>query len=107
MLFRSVTTGELHLFPKPDATSAAQNQVVIVYQRPYEDFDASTDTPDFPQEWLEPIKYLLATRLAGEYQTPLAVRQQLLSEAMALKDTALSMGTEEGSFFFGADVRTW
>lgn len=102
-----VTTGTLHLFPTPDATSAAQNTVTIVYQRPFSDFNTSVDVPDFPQEWFEAIKYLLATRLAGEYQTPMQVRQQLLSEATALKESVLSMGTEEGSFFFGVDVRTW
>lgn len=99
-------TGKLHVFPVPDSTSASQNVVTLVYQRPFEDFDSSTDTPDFPQEWLETIKYLLATRLAGEYQTPLSVRQQLLVEATALKEASLSMGTEEGSFYFGVDVRT-
>lgn len=99
-------TGKLHVFPVPDSTSASQNVVTLVYQRPFEDFDSSTDTPDFPQEWLETIKYLLATRLAGEYQTPLSVRQQLIVEATALKEASLSMGTEEGSFYFGVDVRT-
>jgi len=98
--------GILHVYPVPDSTVASQNTITLVYQRPFEDFDASTDTPDFPQEWLEVIKYLLATRLAGEYQTPLVIRQQLLNEAMALKESVLSMGTEEGSFYFGADVRT-
>lgn len=99
--------GKLYVFPVPDSTAASQNVITIVYQRPFEDFDSSTDTPDFPQEWLEAIKYLLATRLAGEYQTPVVVRQQLLSEAANLRETALSMGTEEGSFYFGADIRTW
>lgn len=99
--------GVLHVFPTPDSTAASQNTITIVYQRPFEDFNASTDTPDFPQEWLEPLKYLLATRLAGEYQTPMQVRQQLLSEAVSLKEAALSMGTEEGSFYFQVDSRNY
>jgi len=101
------SSGVLHVFPTPDATSASSNTVVLVYQRPFEDFDASTDTPDFPQEWLEPLKYLLATRLAGEYQIAMSIRQQLGMEATALKEAALSMGTEEGSFFFGVDARNY
>mgnify|MGYP003331710735 FL=1 len=101
------TYGVLHLFPTPDSTAQTSQQITIVYQRPFEDFDASTDEPDFPQEWFEPLKYLLATRLAGEYQTPLTVRQQLTMEATAIKEAALSMGTEEGSFFFGVDSRGW
>lgn len=98
-------TGKLHVFPVPDSTSASQNVITLVYQRPFEDFDSSTDTSDFPQEWLETIKYLLATRLAGEYQIPLSVRQQLINEATQLKEASLSMGTEEGSFYFGVDIR--
>ena len=39
----------------------------LVYQRPIEDFDAATDTPDLPQEWYEPLKYKLAVRIAPEY----------------------------------------
>jgi hypothetical protein len=101
------TYGVLHLFPTPSSTDASGNTLYIVYQRPFEDFDASTDNPDFPQEWLEALKYQLATRLAGEYQIDLQIRQALLSEAAALKEAALSFGTEEGSFFFQADSRGW
>jgi hypothetical protein len=39
----------------------------LVYHRPFEDFDAAGDEPDFPQEWFEALKYGLALRLAPEY----------------------------------------
>jgi hypothetical protein len=101
------TYGILTVFQVPTTTIAVDNFVRIVYQRPYEDFDASTDEPDFPQEWYEAIKFNLADRLAPEYGLPLQERQDLASRARLTKDTALGFGTEEGSFRFQADLRSW
>jgi hypothetical protein len=39
----------------------------IVYRRPFEDFDSAANTPDFPQEWYEALKWNLAMRLAHEW----------------------------------------
>lgn len=99
--------GVLHTFPTPDATAASTKQIKITYMRPFEDFDASTDEPDFPQEWFEALKYGLATRLAGEYGISLDDRRQLLQEAAYIKSEALGYGTEEGSFYFTADYRKY
>lgn len=101
------TYGDLYVFPVPTATEATNNQIYIVYQRPFEDFDASTDEPDFPQEWYEALKYGLASRLAGEYQLSMQVRQFLKGEANEAKELALSFGTEEGSLYFQVDSRRW
>jgi hypothetical protein len=102
-----LTTGVLHLFPVPDTTSIANCTVVIVHQRPFEDFDASSDNPDFPQEWFNAVKFGLADLLAPEYGLPLQERQDLSRRAKTLRDTALGFGTEEGSIFFQADRRAW
>ena len=102
-----LTTGVVHLFPVPDTTSIADCTVVLVYQRPFEDFDASTDNPDFPQEWFNAIKFGLADLLAPEYGLPLQERQDLARRAKSLRDTALGFGTEEGSLYFMADKRQW
>lgn len=101
------TYGVLHVFPTADATTVSSKQIKITYMRPFEDFDASTDEPDFPQEWFEALKYGLATRLAGEYGISLDDRKQLLQEALLIKNEALGYGTEEGSFFFTADQRRY
>jgi len=99
--------GILSLFPVPDTNAASNYHVTIVYQRPFEDFDSASDNPDFPQEWIEALKYGLAVRLAPEYGLPLEQRQLLLKEAKDVKDVALSMGTEEGSIYFQRDFRSW
>lgn len=97
--------GELHIFPTPSTQEATQNKIYLVYQRPFEDFLISGNNPDFPQEWLEAIKYGLAARLAPEYGMPLEQRQFLNKEAGEVKQAALSFGTEEGSLYFQVDRR--
>jgi len=99
--------GELSLFPTPDSTSQANNQIYITYQRPYDDITLDADTPDFPQEWLEALKYGLAVRLAPEYGLPTADRNLLSQEAKSIKDLALSFGVEEGSYFMQVTRRNW
>lgn len=99
--------GVLHLFPTPASADVSNHRIYIVYQRPFQDFVNTGDTPDFPQEWLEALKYGLAARLAPEYGVPLEQRQFLNREAGDLKLVALGFGTEEGSIYFQADKRGW
>ena len=103
----NLSSTEIKLFPTPDSTAAAQNVIYIVAQVPYQDFDSATDTPDFPQEWYEAIKYGLAVRLAGEYNIDIETRRVLVAEATAIKNEALSFGTEENSLYFQRDWRSW
>jgi hypothetical protein len=95
--------GIIKLWPVPDTTTIANYECTITYQRPFEDFSASTDTPDFPSYWTEALIYGLAWRLAPEYGIPPNDRKILSAEAIAFKDAALSFGTEEGSVFFQPD----
>lgn len=99
--------GVLYVFPPANSSSVSYKQIKFTYQRPFEDFDTSTDEPDFPQEWFEALKYGLATRLAGEYGIGMDERKQLLFEANAIKQEALSFGTEEGSFWLTPDYRKY
>lgn len=96
-------TGTINIWPQPDAYSTTNKQIWFVYQRPFDQFNTSTDTPDFPQVWIEPLIYSLAHRLAPEYGLPLSERDKLNEEANALITNALSFGTEEGSLFIQPD----
>lgn len=51
----------LYIWPEPDSR---KDYIRFTYIKSIDDFDASTDNPDFPQEWLEAITYNLAVRLA-------------------------------------------
>lgn len=96
-------TGQINIWPAPDAYTAQYRQIWFVYQRPFDQFDATTDTPDFPQVWLEPLIYSLAHRLGPEYGTPLSEQDKFNETANALISNALQFGTEEGSFFIQPD----
>lgn len=77
--------------------------IKIIFQRPFEDFDASSDTPDFPQEWYDALCYLTAVRLAPVYGMSSTDRQLLIQEAQAALSLALENEPEEGSFVFQVD----
>lgn len=55
------TTGKLYTWATPQDSSWA---LKFTYIRQINDFVNSTDTPDLPQEWLQPIVYNLAVLLA-------------------------------------------
>jgi hypothetical protein len=95
--------GTINIWPAPDAVSAMYRQIWFVYQRPFSQFDATTDTLDFPQVWIEPVIYSLAHRLSPEYGLPLAEQDKLNETANQLITNALSFGTEEGALFIQPD----
>ena len=97
----------LHLFPVPTSTEASANTITIVYHSPFEDFNSSTDTPDFPQEWYDAVTYGLACRLAPEYGMPLTERKALWNEMSLIKKDAMDGGLEEGSLYFGVERRSY
>ena len=95
--------GTITIWPAPDQYTATYRSIYFVYQRSFDEFDAGTDTPDFPQVWLEPLIYSLAHRLAPEFGLPLAEQDKLNETANMLIQNALSFGTEEGALFIQPD----
>jgi len=91
--------GTIYVYPAPDTYSVSNVDLVIIGQRPFEDFDASADVPDFPQYWYNAVKWGLAAELCHEGGLPYQERQMIMANAKAQKDLALSFGTEEGSLF--------
>ena len=73
--------------------------IQIRFHRPFEDFNASTDTPDFPQEFYLPLMMSLASLLAPKNGVPLDERRTLKAEADSLWQEILGNGTEEGSIY--------
>ena len=71
--------------------------ITIIFQRPFEDFDVSTDTPDFPQEWYDYLTLATAVRLGPVYGLPVQDRQALRAEAKEALDMVLGNEPEEGS----------
>ena len=59
-----VSQGQVYVWPTPYNVNS---RIEITYTRTLDDFDTGTDSPDFPQEWLEPLTYNLAVRVAPAY----------------------------------------
>jgi len=90
------TTGVVNLWPIP---SDSTTTITLVYQRPFEDMNASTDDFDFPPYWTEALIYGLAWRLSPEYGIPIQDRATLTKEAEYFHQQALMFGVEEGSLY--------
>lgn len=95
--------GTITIWPAPDQYTATNRVIYFVYQRAFDQFNAGTDTPDFPQVWIEPLIYSLAHRLGPEYGTPLSEQDKFNETANALIQNALGFGTEEGGLFIQPD----
>ena len=52
----------------------------LTMERPFEDLDAGANNPDFPQEWYDPLVWILADRLEMDYRVLDPIRVKKLSE---------------------------
>lgn len=95
-----VNQGTVKLWPTPDAYAASNVSVQLTYLRPIEYFNSSSDTADFPEEWVSAIIYGLAVRMAPEYGLPLQDRQLLMKEADNYLKLAEDNAFEDASLFF-------
>jgi len=89
-----LTTGKLFVWPT--LASGNSGSFKFTFARSIEDFDASTDSPDFPQEWFMALSYNLAEFLGDEYG---GLTNHLVSRAAVLK-AGVSMWDEEGASVF-------
>lgn len=98
-----LSSGELYVWPVPQDTT---DSLVISYIKTIEDFDASGNTPDFPQEWLGPLTRNLAVYVAPAYGFTLSkVNPDLLLAAKEdLRDMA-GWDSEEGSIYITPNRR--
>lgn len=94
-----INYGTIKLWPVPDSSSTT-SVIHLVYTKPLEYFDASTDTMDLPEEWYLPVIYQLAVVLAPEWTIPLEDRRMLQAEAKMYTEAAESNGVEDASFFW-------
>ena len=86
-----LTSGTLHLWPRP---SDPEVYFGFTYERALEDFDASTDNPDLPTEWLEVMTYQLAVRVAPAFGKDEKSMALLIPMASAMLEDMLNWDTE-------------
>lgn len=102
-------TGTLYVWPVPGTSEATS--VKFNYQRPFEDFDANDDDPDFPQEWLDALVTNLSYRLhytfypqnRGDRQDLQMMAAQALNLAMTYDRPTADMEFMMDSEYFPSD----
>ena len=72
----TLTEGRLEIWQPPNGIDMFLGLTV---ERPFEIISAAADNPDIPEEWYDPLVYLLAERLEPEYRLLDANRLQLLT----------------------------
>ena len=87
----------VYLDSQPDQTSYVLHYARV---RKLEDFDASGDNPDFPEEWIELLTVGTADRLAPEYGIPIIERRALRGELKRLKKATKGHDQEVDDFPF-------
>lgn len=92
-----LSSGILYVWPVP-TSSETSDTFSITYLKTIEDFDASSDDPDFPSEWLEALTYNLAVRIAPAFGIVLSkTNPDVLVIAAASLNDLKSWDFEEGS----------
>lgn len=99
-----INQGVLSVWPTPDTSVPTGTTITLQYQAPFEVFDATANTPDFPQEWRNALIYQVAISLAPEYTIPVPTMQWIEKQAAMHLETAMSNMVEEGSLFFQIDT---
>ena len=94
--------GTLNVWPTPDSAS---DVLRFWYERILEDFDSSTDTPDFAIEWGEALILGLASRMAPSSGMPLQERMDLKGRADESLIIAMNYDKDNTSTFFQPDMR--
>ena len=79
------TNGKIFVYPRfPNGDQVIE----LTYHRPFQDFDASTDEPDFPQAFYLPLTIELAGLLAPKFGVPLEERARIMKEAEHYREQA-------------------
>ena len=98
--------GILYVYLTPDLNSQTNMEIHIVCQMPLDDVNASSDVPDFPNEWMNCLVWNLADQLALEYGVPMNHRQEIGTRAMLYKTQLSDWDVEPTSTFFAPDFRS-
>jgi hypothetical protein len=70
----TLTNGTIYLSSEPDDVTKV---IRVVFRGTLEDFDAITDTPDYPQEWYKALVGQLAIDICPDYGVPVTAELKL------------------------------
>lgn len=93
----------IHMYIWPVWDDTTSDTIKVSVKTEVEDFDATSNTPDFPKEWYRALKFNLALEIAPEYG--IEPTQNLMRLANESKFHAAAWDREHGSVYFGAERR--
>lgn len=97
------TNGQISIYPR---FSNGDQVIEFTYHRPFQDFDASGDEPDFPQAFYLPLVLELACLLAPKFGIPMDERSRLMKEAQYYMEQALWTVAPGNSVYIVPDRET-
>lgn len=101
-----VADGTLYLWPCPSTTAAAQYTIHYTYVRFLQIQSASSDTLDFPQQWIEAVSWNLARKLMTQYPVnDPNLAQIIVGTAKETMDALKAWDNEPASLFMQPDYQ--
>lgn len=96
----NLTSGKFYVWQAP---SSCRHVVKLLVDLPIADFDTTSDNPQFPIEWAEPLTYNLAVRLEPTYrQLSAGRRAELREDAGRMLAAMLINDHDRGSIYISA-----
>lgn len=99
------TVGTLYIWPTASTAVAAAMTLELTELQPIEDFDASNNDADFPNEWMQALSYGLAEQIALKYGVAPDVRGEIGARAAAYKANMEAWDSEPASLFLQPESR--
>jgi len=96
---------KLYIWNTASTDFAANYTLEVLYQRPFDDMDATADTLAFPQSWELAVVLALTHNLAMEYGKPASDVQSWEKQMEKEKKRQMDWDTEHESIYFGVDMQ--
>lgn len=99
----NIDNGTVWVWPRPSDTNY---RVEFSYERQIQDLDTATDDFDFPSEWLEPLTWQLAVRLAPFFDREKKLNT-IMPIAVAMLDGLKNWDSENTGIQIIPDIEEW
>lgn len=94
-------TGNVYVWPAPDATAASEYTIRFSWKKPVDDLDSTSDDVEIPSYWYRALIWNIAKEIMIEVDVPETVENRIVIEAAAsLREAEESDIETEVSVFF-------
>lgn len=84
--------------------TAVTDLINFTWWRPIEDFDAASDNPDLPQEWIDTLVFNLADAMALDFDVPADKQQMIAAKAKEFLSEMQGWDREPEAYSFQPDM---